>query len=195
MQVQLTVVALIIGFVSYVPYLRNLIKGNTKPHAFTSFIWGLLTAIAFVAQISEGAGIAALATGAAALFCFIVFGFGLKYGKHNIVPADWIFLLMALIAVVLWVTTDDPTSAVILITIADMLAFIPTFRKSWRMPYEETISTYALSSLKFILAIAALQTFNLATVLYPLSLVVTNAIFVIFVMYRRNMLNTKGVQK
>ncbi len=195
MHVLLTVIALIIGFVSYVPYFRNLLNGNTKPHAFTSFIWGLLTAIAFIAQVAEGAGVAALVTGAAALFTFTVFGFGLKYGKHNIVLIDWLFLLMALVAVVLWVATDNPTSAVILITIADMLAFIPTFRKSWRKPYEETISTYALSSLKFVLAIAALQTFNIATALYPLSLVVTNAVFVAFVMYRRRMLALEGATR
>ena len=38
----------------------------------------------------------------------------------------------------------------------DFLGFLPTIRKSYAKPYEETLITYMLSGLKFLLAIIAL---------------------------------------
>ena len=48
--------SVIIGFVGYVPYLWGMYQGKVRPHAFTWLLWGLLTAIAYAAQLSDHAG-------------------------------------------------------------------------------------------------------------------------------------------
>ena len=48
--------ATVIALISYVPYFRDIFVEKTKPHAFTWFIWGVLTVIAFVGQMSGHAG-------------------------------------------------------------------------------------------------------------------------------------------
>ena len=76
-----------------------------------------------------------------------------------------------------------------LITVIDALGFVPTFRKSYSRPFEETAVTYAISGLKFVVAILALENLSLVTWLYPASLVLMNGLFVGMVLTRRRQLS------
>lgn len=86
------IVVVLLTFVGYVPYIRDIIKGKTKPHVYTWFLWGLVTSIAFALQISDRAGIGSLVTLAAAIVCFIIFFFGMRIGEKNITFSDKISL-------------------------------------------------------------------------------------------------------
>lgn len=180
--------ATILAFISYIPYLRDIFSGSTKPHAFSWLIWGSLTAIGFAGQVADSAGAGAWVTGFTALVAFFIFAVSLIKGERNIVLADWLCLLGAVIALALWAITKGPLLSVILITIIDALGFFPTFRKSYSKPYEETLSTYLLSGLKFVIAFFALTNVSLVTYLYPFSLVLMNWAFVIMLMLRRKQL-------
>ena len=180
--------AVIIGFIGYVPYFRTLFNGKTKPHAFTWLVWGVLTAIAFGGQVAGNAGAGAWVTGFTALISFAIFGFALVKGKRDFPPADWLCLGGCFLALGLWAFTNDPLLAIILITVIDMLAFIPTFRKSYSNPYTEPAFTYALSGLKFVVGLIALDVFSAVTVLYPASLVLTNGLFVVMLLVQRRRL-------
>ena len=74
---------------------------------------------------------------------------------------------------------------------ADACGFIPTFRKAFHKPHEETLMEYALSVVKFTIALFALESFNLTTWLYPASLVLTNGLFVAMLLGRRRSLGLK----
>lgn len=185
MKLILGILAIAIGIYSYIPYFRDIVSGKTKPHAFTWFVWFLLTSIAFFAQLSDGGGAGSWVTGFTALVSLLVTVIALRVGRQNIVKIDWLFLAGSLFSLVLWFFSKDPTWSMVLITIIDALAFLPTFRKSYTKPDEETLLTYALSAVKFAIGIAALNAFSLTTVLYPVSLVVTNGLFVMMVVIRR----------
>jgi hypothetical protein len=184
----LAVIAIIIGLVGYIPYFTTIFSGKTKPHAFTWFVWGLLTAIAFGGQVAGNGGAGAWVTGFTALISFTVFGLALVKGKRDFPLADWLCLVGCMLSLALWAVTENPLSAIILITIIDMLAFIPTFRKSYHKPDSEPAFTYALSGLKFAVAIVALEEFSVVTVLYPASLVLTNGLFVLMLYVQRKRL-------
>ncbi|PZO85412.1 MAG: hypothetical protein DI626_07485 [Micavibrio aeruginosavorus] len=181
-------IAIGIGIISYIPYLLTILKGRTKPHAFSWLIWGILTAIAFAAQITGGGGVGAWVTGFTAATSLIIVALALFKGEKNVTKSDWLTFVTALLAIPLWYFTKNPLNAVILITIIDALAFYPTFRKSWHRPYEENAFTFTLSGIKFIFATLALETLNITTSLYPLSLVFMNGVFVIMILWRRKAL-------
>lgn len=181
----LGVIAVILTFVGYIPYVRDTIKGKTKPHIYTWFIWGLVTAIAFALQMSAKAGFGAFTTLAAAVVCFIIFAFGMRQGEKNIAPSDTIFFVMSLVALVVWLFAKQPVASVILLSSIDMLGFVPTIRKSWHKPHEETLSSYATNTFRFGLAILALQHYTLVTSLYPITWIFANGLFSIFLIARR----------
>jgi hypothetical protein len=69
---------------------------------------------------------------------------------------DWAFLAAALAALPGWALTDDPLSAVLLLTCVDLAGFGPTFRSAYHRPYDEPIVFYLLGTLRNGLAVAAL---------------------------------------
>ena len=180
----LGLLAIVVGFIGYVPYLRDIFGNKTKPHAFSWLVWGVLTAVAFGGQIAGKAGAGAWVTGVTALVCLMIFILSLSKGVKDFPLADWLCLLGAVFSLGLWALTKNPLTAIVLITVIDMLAFIPTFRKSYTEPYSETSFTYMMSGLKFLIGLFALQNYSWVTGLYPVSLVITNAAFV-------SMLNTR----
>ncbi len=187
-RVALGIIATVIAVISYVGYFRDIFKGKTKPHAFSWLIWTIVTGIAFFGQLSGSAGPGAWVTGFTAIVCIGIFIASLKYGRSNIVKLDWFFLTGAGIAILLWILLKGPLLSVILATAIDCFAFIPTIRKSIHKPYEETLSLYAINTVKFFLSLLALQNFTLLTALYPASWVILNFGFVVFLILRRNKL-------
>jgi len=185
----LSLVAIAIGIVGYVPYFRDIFGNKTKPHAFSWLVWGVLTAIAFAGQITANGGAGAWVTGFTALVCFVIFALALIKGTKEFPLTDWLCLAGCVISLILWALTNDPLTAIILVTIIDMLGFLPTFRKTYLQPQTETTFTYTMSGIKFFIAILALREYSVTTVLYPLSLVITNLVFVIMVKVRRTQLS------
>ncbi|OGG79822.1 hypothetical protein A3A39_00900 [Candidatus Kaiserbacteria bacterium RIFCSPLOWO2_01_FULL_54_13] len=182
--------AVVIGLVSYVPYFRDIVRGATKPHPFSWFVWGFVSGIAFLAQIVKDGGPGAWATGITSIACFVIAAFAFFRGERGITKFDWVCFIGAMAGIVFWRITNEPLSAVIIVTIVDGLGFAPTFRKAYLKPYEETLSTYVLSLLKWGLGLIALTSVNLTTILFPGAIFVMNLGFVVMVLIRRRQLSS-----
>lgn len=180
--------AAVIGIVSYVPYFRDIFSGSTKPHPFSWLAWGLLVSVAFFAQIVKGGGAGAWASGVTALACFAIGALAFKRGEKDITRLDWFCFISSIVSIAFWQLANDPLIAVVIVTLADALAFVPTVRKAFLRPREETLLTYVLSIPKWGLGIIALQSFNLTTALFPASIFVMNVVFVAMIIIRRGQL-------
>lgn len=187
-KVVLALVAVAMTITGYFFYFRDIFANKTKPHAFSWLVWAALTSIAFFGQLSDNAGPGAWVTATTAAISFVVFALAIKKGEKDITRSDKLNLLGAGAALALWFITSDPLLSVILITIVDFLGFMPTIRKSYNKPHEETLVHYVLAGLKFVLAIVALDNYTLVTWLYPASLVAANLFFVFMLVVRRRKL-------
>lgn len=179
------IIAVVLGIIGYVPYIKDIFLGKTKPHAFSWFIWSLISFIGFAAQVSDFAGPGAWVNFVFAFSCLVIFIFALWKGEKNILFVDWVNLSCALFSLFLWYITQSPFLSVILIALTDFFGFLPTIRKSYTKPFEETLSTYAISGLAHGISLFALTHYSVITAFYPASLVVTNGIFVSMVLWRR----------
>lgn len=182
------VLAVALAFISYVPYARSFYLGQTRPHAFSWFLWGLTSAIAFFAQLSAGAGAGAWIMGFNVISCFVVAGLALKHGEREITRADWLFLAAALAALPTWFMAAEPVVAIILIMAIDALAFGPTVRKSWMKPHEEELLTYFIYIFVHVCALLAVEQYNWATTLVSGTMVLVYILFVAFCLWRRHTL-------
>lgn len=188
-KVALGATATIMSLASYVPYFRDIYRGKTKPHAFSWLIWAALTAIGYAGQVADKGGAGTWVMGVSALLCFAIFLCALHRGERSITRGDWYCLLFSALAIPLWLLTSTPLWSMVLITVIDGVGFFPTFRKSYYRPFEETLITYLVAAIKFLISILALDTFSVVTILYPASLVVMNGAFVIMLYWRRRTSN------
>ncbi len=181
----ISVVAVILTFVGYFPYIFNIFIGKTKPHIFSWFIWSITTFIIYALQVSGGAGTGAWATLSVAIILLLVFFLGLKNGNKNIKKIDIVFLILALFALAFWLIVEQPVLSIILLALVDMFGFGPTIRKSYSDPYSETLSLYTITTVRHALSFFALAEYNIITWLFPITWVFANALFSIFLIVRR----------
>lgn len=181
----ISVAASVIGVASLLPYFRDIFWGKTRPHVLTWFLWGTLTGIAFFAQLMAGGGVGAWATGIESVACFTISILALSHGDRDIRVFDWAAFIAAFAGIFLWYATKDALSAVVIATVIDIAAYAPTFRKAYGKPEEETVSAFSFSAVRWMLVLVALESFNLTTALYPISVAFTDILFVSMLLIRR----------
>lgn len=177
----LVVAASLLALVGNIPYLLDVVKGKVKPHPYTWFIWTVVSFVVFFGQVIKGAGIGAIPTAVSEIFTLIIFLFSIKYGFKNPPKEDKYFLILALVGLIPWFITKDPTLSVITVVSIDLIAFIPTFRKTYCHPKSEAPLLYATNVLRHSLALGALGSYNIATMLHSIVMIITNSVMVIFI--------------
>ncbi len=178
-------VAVTLTFLAYIPYYRDILKGKTHPHIYSWSLWALLSILIVALQIKGGAGSAAFVTATAGLLCIGVVALSFKNGKRDITKSDTVVAALGLLAIIFWLIVDQPIISIILVVAADLLAFIPTVRKSWSKPRSETLSMYATNALRFTLALIAVKEYTVLSTLWPLVWVLGNSLFTLMLITRR----------
>jgi hypothetical protein len=169
------VVAAVMAIYANWGYMREVIHEKVKPHPYTWFLWSIVSLVVFFAQLVKGAGWGLLPTFFAEVFTVIIFFYSLKHGFKNIRKIDHFFLLVALLGLVPWYITKDPTISVIVVVIIDLIAFMPTIVKTWNKPRSENPYFYELNIIRHILALCSLQTYSIATSFHSIVMVFANA--------------------
>lgn len=185
-------IAIALTFLGYIPYIKDIIAGKTKPHLYSWISWGLVGAIVFALQLSNNAGAGAFVTLAAELACAVVIFLTIKYRvSSKITNTDKVFILLAFIALGFWLIAKKPIISAILLTLIDLLSFAPTVRKSWINPYSETLSFYFLNILRFGLVTLSLSNYTTVNLLYPITWFIANTLFVCMLFFRRRVKDIK----
>ncbi len=175
---------LIVG--SFLPYILDIIKGNTEPHVYTWCIWTFTHGIAALAIVQgDGGLIAALSIGAGAVCSFVVFLLSIRQTTQHITTFDSIALAVAVLAIIAWLKLDHPVWVVILITIVDVLGFVPTWRKTWHKPKTESVIAWSLYAIGCLMTLIALSHYNVLTTFYISAMVIASSILVIIITLRR----------
>lgn len=185
-QIILGIISVLIGLAGYVTYFKEFLFGKIKPHSFTWLIWGVLNAIVFFASLSSGGGAGAWAVAASGALNFVIFGIAIFKGEKEITYMDKVCLVSAFLGIGLWAITSNPLWSVILITVVDLVGYIPTYRKTYKKPDEESLAIFVFSTVSYFISLFALQAVNVVTFLYPATMVVSDTLFVILVLHRRS---------
>lgn len=188
-------VAVILTFAAYIPYYRDIFKGKTRPHIYSWALWGLLTVLLVALQIKGGAGPATWVTAAAGLLCVGVVFLSLKNGKKDITMSDTIVAILSLLAIGFWLIADQPIVSITLVIIADMLAFIPTVRKSYYQPYSETLSLYVTNAIRFGLSLFAVENYTYLSSSWIVAWVIGNALLSVLLLVRRKQVKKRNIRE
>jgi len=185
--------SVVIGFIAYAFYFKGIFSNRVKPHVFSWLIWGAVISIAFAAQVVKGGGAGAWNSGVTALMCFVIAGLAYPRGKKDFSLYDRTSLLGAFAALLLWVLVKEPTGSVIILCVVNIFGTIPTLRKSYECPQEESAIAFILNGFKFVVAIMALQSYSLATWLFPATVLVGNTAIIAVILIRRKQLNLQRI--
>lgn len=184
MKESFAILAAVLAIVGNVPYIRDVLRGRIQPHAYTWLVWTIVSAITFFGQVEKGAGVGAIPTAASEIFTLAIFLLSLRYGFKNPSLGDKVFLAIALAGLLPWLLTSDPTWSVVIAVGIDLVAFVPTLRKTWRHPETEAPILYGMNVARHGLSLFALQAYNVATTLHSIAMILTNGLMTIFILAR-----------
>ncbi|HSX05295.1 MAG TPA: hypothetical protein VLF69_02415 [Candidatus Saccharimonadales bacterium] len=173
-----SVLAIGVALVAYVPYLIDMFRGKNKPHLYTWISIFLITAVVAYIQFIGGSGVGnipvIIGVGVDTVILFYCF----RFGTTDIVFMDKICLGISIVGLACYaLLRSRPVVALFIVSVAEVISFIPTVRKTRNDPYSESLPSYYLLLLKLSLILVASQKYNLLTVSYPLLWIV---VFVVF---------------
>ncbi len=181
------VIAALIGAGGFLPYFRDMFSRKTQPHIYTWLVWVLTQGTAAVAVWYGGGSWGALDLTFATLFVAGVFLFSFKYGTKNITKSDTIVLVAALCAILVWWQLNNPSLSVIMVSVIDVVGYVPTLRKSYQEPWSETLVAWVAGTVANVFAVIALSEYNLLTMTYLISITFANLVLISLCFFRRKL--------
>lgn len=143
-------------------YCISIIRGRTKPHRITRLVLLFVLALNFIGVI------AAHGNPGAVLYGGIICAFGVAFfllswrrGMGGTSVFDRVCFVIGMAGVIGWQITGSPVLGIWMAALADFVAYLPAFAKTWRHPDTESPWLYVLSGLAAVIS----------TVAYPIGVV------------------------
>lgn len=155
-------------------------------------VWSIIATIIFFAQISDNAGPGAWMNGTVCIFNFLIILASIKNGFNNIKLIDKVVFTISISSIPIWVMTDSAFWSVIILSLTNTMAFIPTFRKSYNNPNSEPVYLYGTNFFRHSLSIVALTNYTTITMLSPIMLVINNSLLTVFLLWRRKVVSKES---
>jgi hypothetical protein len=84
----LGVLAVLVGIADTIPYVRDTLRGTTRPHRGTWLIWSVLAVLVCLSQRADGASWSLLMAGAQAALTSLIFLLAIRRGDGGVSASD-----------------------------------------------------------------------------------------------------------
>jgi len=121
----------------------------------------------------------------------LIFILSIKRGVGGVSIFDFAVLLGAVLALVIWIVSNNPLLGLLMTLVAWSFAYMPTVIKSWKNPETEDWFFYLVYMLASVFSILSIQEYTLANLAFPLYLVCANSIVVCVIVFRKRKLFKK----
>jgi hypothetical protein len=180
------VIAGIFDLLANVPYIKDSLKGKTKPNTASWSTWTLINGITIVAAINAGGASNTVILGITYfLATLIILLIALFRGTRRYTVLDGACQILAVAGVLLWQLSGNPNVALLFVIVSGEIAAIPTFRHAYAYPHEETLSSFAMASFIAILFVCLAPAINFASLAVPVDLVIGNGVIAAIIYHKR----------
>ena len=181
-----------LGVVGTVPYVRDTLRGTTRPNRGTCFIWVALAIVVVFSQSADGASWSLVTAAVSAVLTSVVFVLALRRGEGTLRPGERVIIALAGVGVIGWLVAGEPLVGTACVVIADLLGVAMMVPKIHREPGSETLATFALAALAGASAAGAVGKADLSLLLYPVYYLLANGTLAMLICVRRGSLTRSG---
>ncbi len=175
----------ILTLVSPLFYARAILIGEAKPHRTTCLVLLIITALSTTSLLASHNTVAVWLAGVSTLQSIVIFSLSIKYGMGGWEKMDVICLIIALIGIIVWQTTNNPILGLYFSILADLTGMVPSIIKTYRFPETEIATYFALDSMAGIFSLLAVGSFIFADISYPIYIFLINALMAVLVLLPR----------
>jgi hypothetical protein len=194
----LGVLAGLVGVFDTVPYLRDVMRGSTRPHRGTWLIWSALAVVVCLAQWADGASWSLIMLLTQAVLTTAVFAVAIVHGQGGTTIIELVLIAVAGAGVAGWLLSGEPLVATVCVVAADLIAAAMMVPKTYHDPGSETLATFVYASIGGALAAGAVGVADNAgatLLLYPIYYCLANGAIAVLIHHRRTVLRWRVAEQ
>jgi hypothetical protein len=168
-----------IGALGTAVYLRDTVRGTTKPNRVTWLLWAVAPLLAASVELDEGVGLRALPTFMVGFMPLLVFvgSFHNPESVWKIRRIDYACGAMSVVGTV----TRNGVLAISAAIMADFLAGVPTLMKSWTHPETETVHSYIGAVVSMVILLLTIDHWTFDVAAFPVFIVCMGSVEVFLI--------------
>jgi hypothetical protein len=170
-------------------YIRDILRGQTKPNLVTWILWALAPLVASAAALYAGNRWVVLPTFMVG-FCPVLVIIAALIKKNAIWKPtifDYVCGGLSFLAFILLMVTKNADIAIVFAISSDLLAGLPTIKKAWQFPETESGITYTAALFNILTSFTVLKTYNFSELAFPVYSIFMNG-SLSFSVYRKRFL-------
>lgn len=172
-------ISALLTFVSAFSYMKAIYTKEIKrPVISTLSLWLGIGVLLFIASLKLGASVhtTLLPVLMGVINPAIIFALSLRHGEYSWHKIDTICVLLCIITVVIWQTTESALLGLIGGIVADIAAAIPMAVKSWRDPKDEPLFPWIVFAIGSAVNIFAVMEWKIEHFLFPVYMTIMGAV-------------------
>ncbi len=180
---QIVYITVVVSLIGASFYIRNILKGKTRPNFVSWFFWMLAPFVGVFLQLKAGAGLSVLPVFMAGFIPFLVLVASvLKRNAYwKITFFDVACGIFAFVALILWILTQNTALSILFAILADALASVPTLVKAYKFPETETSSVYITGIFNNLLGLLVIKNWNFSVYSFGVWFILLNIVLVYFI--------------
>ncbi|WP_019508826.1 hypothetical protein [Pleurocapsa sp. PCC 7319] len=163
----------------FIPYIATTLQGKTKPNRATWWVWGINGSVLCLGNLAAGADYTMLPLICAVVAQLCIAILSIKHGEGGWNCFDRRCLIASGISFILWRILSYDIIAIILPLLIDILAALPTLKKSYFEPDSEDLLTYVLYTVGGLFTVLAVTNWSFEIAITPLYVLFINAMIVL----------------
>ncbi|TAL49041.1 hypothetical protein EPN83_02085 [Patescibacteria group bacterium] len=180
----LGVIAGVITFLAFVPYIISTVKGDTKPERATWFIWAVVGFLLLTSYHYSGAVSTIWAAVTYFIGPLIVALISVKYGVGGWSVLDKVCLSGAAVSLILWYVTKSAPVALYINILVDFLGLIPTIVKTYNNPSSESRLSWSMSTIGNFVNLLAINRLTLSIIIFPAYFLLNTGTILLLILFR-----------
>jgi hypothetical protein len=157
----------VVSLLGFAPYIIEILQGKTRPNRATWWIWTVVGAMLCASYYASGARHTVWVPVGYVIGPLVTALLSVKYGEGGSGRFDRLCLGVCLLSLPAWWLARSPLVALLINLGVDLLGALPTIRKSYSEPKEESIRSWTIFLVADILNLGAIGSWTIASALYP----------------------------
>lgn len=172
------ILAGVLSLLAFVPYIRSIYRGETRPNRATWWVWTVCNGVLFASYYASGERRSAWVPLSYMAASFVVALLSFKRGEGGLSRFDQGCALASAVGIALWAASGSPLTALMINIGVDLAGALPTMRKTYLDPRSESLSAWLIFLVANLVNLLAVDAWTEPSVALPIYYVVMTIVIV-----------------